>query len=169
MNKWDAGCPDDDGTYSSKIMPVEAVKPEDIDIPEGIRVINAYEIEKVVPIYSRTSKKNQIWRKAVKEGNPFIAIHKYKDYARFQYDMFTTDYNLKEEASEQIKTIFLDFLKNMNEDYRKFILPKGSFTFSIGSISCLLPKMRIFECQMLANKIKPIIENKNNWTSSGNY
>jgi hypothetical protein len=169
LNKWDAGCPDDDGRYSSTIMPVEAVKVEDIEIPEGIRIINAYEIEKNVPLYSRTSKKNQIWQSAIKQGKPFIAIHKFRDYAKFEYDMYTIEYDLKKEAVEQIKSIYLKFVDNMDDDYIKFILPKGYMGYSVGSTSGHLAKMRIFECQMLANKIKPIIENKDNWNELSNY
>lgn len=164
LQKWDAGCPDNNGGYSSKKMPVEAVKPGDIDIPKGIRIIEAYKIDQSIPTYSRTSKKNKIWREAKKEDKPFVAIHKYRDYAKFEYDMYTTNYNLKEGVHDQIKTTFLDFLKNLDRDYRSQILPKGSIMYGLGPVSGTLTKMRIFECQMLANKLKPLILDENNWT-----
>ena len=72
LQKWDAGCPDDNGAYSSIVMPIEAVKPEDIDIPEGIRVMDAYKIDQTIPIYSKISKKNKIWRDAKKKQKTFF-------------------------------------------------------------------------------------------------
>lgn len=133
------------------------------EIPDHVKIVKAYKIKKVVPEYSRNSKRAKLRALAKKERRPFIAIHKGTEYGTFEFDMTTTDYDLKHEAVNEMKKILQDFIYGLNKKEKEFIFPKGRLKLNISPASGLFPKIRIFECRLLAKRFMEIISDKNNW------
>jgi len=164
LQKWDVGCPEDDGRYSNDNIPIEGVKTKEMKIPEGTRVIKAYKIDSIVPEYKTEKEKIKILNKSKKKETPYIAIRNLGDYALIEYEMFTSNHKLKKEACQNIRNVFTHFLSNLDENYRNCIFPyKKDLYLSIDNKSGILPLLRVFECRILSSKISKILYDKNNW------
>lgn len=164
LKKYDKDCPEAIEKYQSGVsQPNEAIKPEDIIISKDVRIIKAYEIEKVVQEckYGNKIYKNE-YRKAKEENKPFMVLIKGAKYAYFYYDMYSTDFDLTQKAVHELATKTAEFLNSFPKDYQKTII-KSSSWYGFGSVTGSTPTIRIWECRMLTKQLKNIIINPQNW------
>jgi hypothetical protein len=158
----DCGMPNELEAYKKDKMPHEAILPSQISVSEDAIIIKEYEITNEVKICSFKGKQKE-WEYAKKEGRPLLIIIKSIDYGKIQYNMHPIDFNLKKEAVKLIKTTFEDYYTGFNRKELEKIIPKKTFYYAIGPESGIFPKMRLNECKILANKLKMIIGDENNW------
>lgn len=166
LKEYDRGCPKECGAYSEGgLRPAEAVSPDEIIIPEGTRVIKAYEIEKVIPEIRRnnTWQINKLWEESKIKKIPYFALEISRDYAVVKYDFFPIDYNLKEDAAYRLYQLFEEFLENMDVEHRKLAFKGRSITYSFGETMGFIHSLRIYEARLFAKIMKRIIMDKNNW------
>lgn len=169
LEKHDKGCPEAIEEYQNGTSrPNEAINPKNINIPEGVRIIKTYEIEKVVPECRYGNKYNLEYNKAKREKRPFMVVVRSSKYAYFHYDMWTTNFNLKTDAVDELGNLLSNFLNHLSKDYAKTIIKKREYRSVFSSITGSTPKIRIFECRAIAKQLKEIIVDKKNWIDCRN-
>ena len=163
LKKYDKDCLEPFPDYQKGVKkPSEAINPREIKIPEKIRIIKVYEIEKAVKECSSHNCYNKEYNKAKEEKRPCLVIKKSSKYAYFQFDMLPINYNLSKEGLTKFRDCIANFLKNMPEDYKNLILKKSDGDVTAASEGSS-PKLRIYECRILSKKLKEIVLDENNW------
>lgn len=110
--------------------------------------------------------KNTDWERCTRMGIPQVLIRKFAKYAQFHYDMWTTDFDLSEEAGKTLYELVIDFMKTINtRGENDVVFPAQFFSWGSGTGSGLTPRMRIEETRILAARMKEIIMDKSNWVS----
>lgn len=158
----DKGMPKCDKYEKEGFRPTEAVEPENIRMPPDVKVIKRYEEEQVVPEVKNTEEKNEAWREAEKKEKPFLVLEIKRKYATINYDMYTTLYNLTEEARDKLIGCFKEYWSNKTRREQKRALKKGA-TNSFGTVSGFIQGVRIHEARELVKKMKDIILDEGNW------
>lgn len=162
LNKWDKDCEEPHKPYQTgALRPSEAVSPKDIVIPEGVRILKAYEIPQVVPEYRGWKGMDADNERCETTGTPPFRIIKSIKYAYADYDLLVVDSRLLEEPHKELLRIVDNFVKTViNSGYGDIVFPNGSTYWSIGPISGRTPRMRIYETRILAGLMKEIIMDK---------
>ncbi|MBN1763069.1 MAG: hypothetical protein JW878_08360 [Methanomicrobia archaeon] len=163
LAKHDKDCPEAIPDYQAGVKkPSGAINPREIKIPDGIRIIKDYEIERAVKECSSDNDYDKEYNKAKEEKWPFLVIRKNSKYAYFRFDMWPINYNLSDEGLAKFRDCIDDFFKNIPEDYKNLILKKSNGDLS-GASEGSSPKLRIYECRILSKKLKEIVLDKKNW------
>lgn len=170
LKEYDRGMPKESEGYGKHekggTTPAEAVSSEDIYMPPDANVIKEFEVEGAVPEVSTTKEKNELWRKSEKREVIFFVIEKKRKYARINYDMYNTPYDLTKECVDKLKECFKGYIyEELSKDERKRTFKGRSIRYSFGETSGFVDSIKLHEARILAKKIKNILLDEDNWIS----
>lgn len=106
---------------------------------------------------------NKVWAWSKVNKKPFLVLQKKRKYAKLNYDMWTINYNLTEQAVKQLKQLTNEVVKETFEAGRK-----KSIWFSINEISGYISDILIKVGVEYLPKFEKIIFDEENWISIAN-
>jgi hypothetical protein len=116
-----------------------------------------------VPVIARSVlKQHRLWDTCERLGQPYIVVLKHRKYARFRYDMLTTDRRLSEETVRKIQELCITFFQNNTSAFSK-----KSGLWGAGSTYGFSPDMEIAKIIELAGEVAKIVRDPKNHISRG--